>query len=542
MLIEKHIELALKEACSHLGIEPPEVLLEISRQPEFGDLTSNLALAIAKTAGMDPRKLAQEIAEQISTSDDAVSKVEIAGPGFINFHLGMGCLKTMLTGLVQAPGGFGASEEGKDEQWLFEFVSANPTGPLNVVSARAACVGDSLVRIFNKRGYRAHSEYYVNDTGGQIRNLGGSVRARIAELQGLAESAVIPEGGYHGDYVRDLARRWLDIHSGQTVPNDHEMGRWAADLIRERQERTLTDFRVAFQRWFRESELYGADHVPQAFHLLESEELTYSSDGAVYFQASRFGDSEDRVVKTSDGRFTYVVPDIAYHLDKHRRGYRKAVTILGPDHHGHIAQLKAALRAVKLPDDFFHPLMIQQVNLRRGGEEVKMSKRAGVGIMLDELIQEVGVDAARFFFLMRRSSSHLDFDMDLARKHSDDNPVFYVQYGHARIRSIFRQPDAADPKPDADLSLLKESEEISLLRHLARFSWTLETAVRGLEPHPLTTYLIELARGFHLFYQRHRIITPDRDLTAARLTLCQGVASVLKEGLNLIGVEAPERM
>lgn len=539
--LEHTITSELEAACRRLQLTPGRIVLEICREFEFGDLTTSLALNLSRAAGYPARELAQTLVANFPTSEAGVAAVDVAGPGFLNFRAGPGYLRETVRRIVSTPGRLGDDAEGAGAKWLFEFVSANPTGPLNVVSARAASVGDTLVRVMRKRGWNARAEYYVNDGGGQVRNLGGSLRARIAQLRGDAEAAV-PEGGYHGAYVIDLARTYLAENAAEALPDDLSLGKWAADRIRDEQEKSLTTFRVTFDRWFRESELFADGRVDQAYTKLYEGGFTYPKDGAVWFRASEYGDSADRVLKTSDGRFTYVVPDIAYHLDKLARGNVRAVTILGPDHHGHVAQLRAALKALGVPPNFLVPLLIQQVNLKRGGEEVKMSKRAGVGVTLDELVEEVGVDAARFFFLMRKTTSHLDFDLELAKRHSEDNPVYYVQYAHARIRSIFRQPDAFEPAPDTDLGCLNQPEEITLMRTLIRFPWTLAAVARSLEPHPLTIYLSDLARAFHAFYQRHRVIGPDRALSSARLLLCRAVQAVLQEGLECIGVSAPDRM
>ncbi len=545
--IEEYIVPILADLCHSVGISDPKIALEIPRKKEHGDLSSNVALTASKQTGTPPQQLAEKLAAGFPTDSDRVESVSVAGPGFLNFTLPGRYFHQLLKDIVTAPEGFGSSDEGGGARWLFEFVSANPTGPLNIVSARAASVGDTLVRIFRKRGFQADSEFYVNDGGGQVRKLGASVRARIKQIETGAETAEIPEGGYHGEYLVDVAQALIDENglSGSAGLEDEEhVGRSAALKIRKNQEETLQRFGVTFDRWFFESELYDEENsqVTGAYNSLVERSKTYEKDGAVHFKASEFGDSEDRVIKTSKGTFTYVVPDIAYHLNKLGRGYVKAVDLLGPDHHGHIVQLRAALAAIGLPREFFHPIIVQQVNLKRGGVEVKMSKRAGVGITLDELIDEVGVDAARFFFLMRRITSHLDFDMELARRHTEDNPVYYVQYAHARICSILRQPGAKESDEDVDLSILTEGEETDLLRALARFPWTLASIVRGIEPHPLTSYLTELARGFHLFYSRHRVIGDDRRTTAARLMLCRGVAGVLSGGLRLMGVGAPEVM
>ncbi|MDP8229130.1 MAG: arginine--tRNA ligase [Candidatus Electryoneaceae bacterium] len=438
---------------------------------------------------------------------------------------------------------------------------------MNIVSARAASVGNTLVNVFKKRGYDTHSEYYVNDGGRQVKLLGASVRVRLDQLDANTVSAppflgqlvagvggpchqVIPDGGYHGEYVIDIARAWREDHPDISPPDDMTLGLWAANRIRGHQEKTLKKFRVTFDRWFRESEIYAdADNGPETvIEKLNERGLTYTKDGALFFKASEFGDSEDRVVITSDGRFTYIVPDIAYHLRKHQN-FGKAVNLLGPDHHGHILQLKAALKALETPDDSFIPMIVQQVNLKRAGQPVKMSKRAGVGITMEELLDEVGVDAARFFFLRRKITSPLDFDIELAKSHSDENPVYYVQYAHARIQSILHQPAASvladySSKSDqtVDLTVLTAPEDLDLLRVMARFPWTLSAVVRGVDPHPLVTYLIDLARAFHSFYANQRVISDDTCLTVARLILCRGTAGVIAEGLRLIGVEAPDRM
>ncbi len=550
MTIEKHITSTLVELCRGIGVTDPRVVLEIPKVKEHGDLSSNVAMTAAKQIGMPPYKLAGKLAADFPTDPDGVQAVSVAGPGFLNFRLSSKYFHGLLKDIVTDPSGFGSSDEGVGERWLFEYVSANPTGPLNIVSARAASVGDTLVRVFRKRGFEADSEFYANDYGGQVRKLGASVRARIKQIETDAETADIPEGGYHGEYLIDVAQALIErvrkdneIASRIGLEYDDFVGGFAASHILKSQGKTLERFGVTFDKWFYEEDLYKSNNVYNAYNDLKSKGNIYIKDGAVYFKASEFGDSEDRVIKTSENRFTYVVPDIAYHLNKRDRGYIKAVDLLGPDHHGHIVQLRAALTALGLPSEFFHPIIVQQVNLKRGDQDIKMSKRAGVGITLDELIDEVGVDVARFFFLMRRITSHLDFDMELAKRHSEDNPVYYIQYAYARICSIFRQPDAeVFNEVRADLDCLTADEEMDILRTLARFPWTLESVVRGVEPHPLTTYLTELARSFHLFYSRHRVISDDERTTAARLILSRGVAGVLSEGLGLMGVSAPEVM
>lgn len=533
----------LLEICTAQGIDSPQIILETPRQKGFGDLSCNVAMSAAKQLRKNPREIAQSIASAFPTSADMIDAVEVAGPGFLNFRIANGYYHNLLAEILKDPSNFGSSDHGNGERWHFEFVSANPTGPLNVVSARAASIGDTLVRVFRKLGYSTHSEYYVNDGGRQVRLLGASLRARLAQIASNSETADIPDGGYHGEYVLDMARKFAKEHPTDALPDDDLLGRQAADMIRDEQQTTLETFLVEFDRWFRESELYESGSVDKAIRELIDRDLTYEKDGARFFRASDFGDSEDRVVITSDGRYTYIVPDIAYHLLKHNRSDH-VVTLLGPDHHGHILQLRSALKAltsVEEEERFFHPLIIQQVNLKRSGQLVKMSKRAGVGIVLDELIDEVGVDAARFFFLRRKTSSPLDFDLDVAKKNTDENPAYYVQYAHARIHSILRRP-TADIGGAPNLSLLVEEEEIDMIRMLSRFPATLQAVVNGIDPQPLTTYLIELARTFHSFYAKHRIIIDDETISGARVALCKTVAEVIREGLDLMGASAPKKM
>ncbi|NQU04724.1 MAG: arginine--tRNA ligase [Calditrichaeota bacterium] len=533
--IEDKIKAELIALCMDIGIPDPQVVLELPRQKGHGEFSCNVAMRSAKQAGMKPRELAEKLSAGFPISPDGVEAVEVAGPGFLNFKLSQGYFHKLLKEIVSDTLTFGDSEEHDRGKWLFEFVSANPTGPLNVVSARAASVGDTLVKVFRKQGYDARSEYYVNDCGNQIRLLGASVRARI-------ENVEIPEGGYQGAYLIDLASEFSDDY---TILDDEELGKKVAETVRHKwQEKLLSDFRVEFDLWFREGELYNNEKPDDAINKLTKYGSTYEKDNALFFKASEHGDNEDRVLRKSDGNFTYIVPDIAYHLNKQERGFVKAVTLLGPDHHGQSISMKAAMKALGLPDGFYHPIIVQQVNLKRDGKEIKMSKRAGVGIMMDELIDEVGVDAARFFFLMRNISSHLDFDMDVAKQHTDENPVYYVQYAHARVHQIFKMAESRGIEADADtnLSLLSTEEELDLLRTMARFPWTLEAIVRAIDPHPLTTYLIELARSFHYFYAKQRVVGDDVELSKARLALCQGVANILREGLKLMGVSAPEVM
>jgi len=545
--IESEIVENIKSILSSLGSTvTSENRLEIPRQKGFGDFSTNVAMTHSAGLGMKPRQLAELILEKYPTSSERVSKVEIAGPGFVNFHVAPNYLYNLISDILADPDSFGASDEGNNARWNFEFVSANPTGPLNVVSARAASVGSALVSIFQKRGFDASSEYYFNDAGRQVRLLGASLKARYRQIVTGAEAAEIPEDGYHGEYVRDIAQAWIDGHPHLEPGSDEEVGAWASDWMLAAQRGQLERFRVVFDLWYREASLHNSGKVDAVINRMKALGSAYEKEGALWFKGSEFGDTDDRVMVTSEGRATYRVPDMAYHIDKYERGFEKAVVLLGPDHHGAIITLTAALKALGLPDGFYNGMIVQQVNLMRDGEPVKMSKRAGQMVTLDELVDEVGVDAARFFFLRRKTSTPLDFDIELAKRHSDENPVFYVQYAHARICSILRQPGAVENSlsdfPNSVFERLTAEEELDLIRILALYPWTLSSIVRSLEPSAITTYLMDVARSFHHFYQKHRVITDDQELTTARLNLSKAVALVLKNGLALIGVEAPERM
>ncbi|MFC2150010.1 arginine--tRNA ligase [Calditrichota bacterium] len=532
---EEYIREKLEQICAELGYAPGAIMLEIPRQKGHGDLSCNVAMTLAKAAGEPPRQIAARIIADYSFPDEVVASTEIAGPGFLNFSLSNDYLFELLKAVIEAPDQFGAIEPPADGGVIFEFVSSNPTGPLNIVSARAASVGSTLVKVFRKRGIRAWSEYYVNDGGKQVRLFGESVLARMKGNE-------LPEGGYQGDYVQEIADILEVDEWGIDLANESEVGKWSADRMRENQEGVLGRFGVSFDRWFRESELYADDSAEAIVASLKAKDCTYEKDGALFFRATDFGDNNDRVLTTSDGRLTYIVPDVAYHIDKHSRGFETACTILGPDHHGQSISMKAALKAMGLPDEFYKPLIIQQVNLKRDGVEVKMSKRAGQMVTLEELIEEVGVDAARYFFLMRKTTSPLDFDIELAKRHSNDNPVFYVQYAHARIKSILRQPGASELEMASDLTVLTAQEELDLMRMMSQYPWTLDAIVRSYEPHALTVYLTDLAKAFHQFYTVHRVITDDKKSTEARLMLCKGVANLIAQGLDLMGVDAPEKM
>ncbi|MDZ7264341.1 MAG: arginine--tRNA ligase [candidate division KSB1 bacterium] len=556
--IEKIIQQELAAAIGRLGLDPQTVSIELERpkQEAHGDWSTNVAMKLAAPARKNPRQMAEAIREQLAFPAGLIDNIDIAGAGFINFFLGWGYYRQVLLDILQQGSRFGCADWGHGLRVQIEFVSANPTGPLNVVSARAATVGDVIANLYQTVGFQIDREYYVNDAGRQVRLLGASVSSRYMALFDREEE--FPAEGYHGEYVKDLAREIATEVGDRFVSLSLEqrqevLARLALErMVRSHQE-MMTAFRVDFQNWFRESELRKRQAHLEVLRKLEEKGFVYQQDGASWFRSQQFGDEKDRVLVTSDGEPTYFLVDIAYHQNKYERGYDKIYDIWGPDHHGYIPRMKAALQALGYPKDSFEVEIVQQVNLLRGGEVVKMSKRAGQIIEMQELIDEVGVDAARFFFVNRKCSSHLDFDIDLAKKQSDENPVYYVQYAHARIFNIIKyaaeQGLRADisinhtgPDTTADLELLKQEEEKQLLRKLSQYPDVISKAAQFWEPHRLTGYLQELAATFHHFYHLHRVVTENLPLTRARLRLCQATQIVFANALKILGITAPERM
>jgi arginyl-tRNA synthetase len=541
----------LREDDVFRGLKGLSYQVEVPRDKKHGDLSSNVAMIAAPLAKKPPFELAQRIAETIKLDPALFSKIDACRPGFVNFYLRPEGLYPFLARALDEGDSYGGSDVGSGARIQIEYVSANPTGPLNVVSARAAAVGDSLIRLHKRIGYDAQAEFYVNDTGRQIELLGVSLDARLREhLHG--ESPVIPQNGYPGEYVLDIARAMPQADAEAVLnltENDryHSLARVAVDHILKIQREDLESFGVHFDRWFRESELHVGDDLDEALTHLRKQSAVAEKDGAVWLRSTVHGDTEDRVLIRSSGQPTYLLSDVAYHRNKHARGFSKVIDIWGPDHHGHIPRMSAAARFLGYPEDWLEILTVQWVRVMRGGQPVKMSKRGGEFVTLDELIEEVGKDCARFFFLMRRTNSHLDFDLDLAKRESDENPAYYVQYAHARISSIleFAREETGIPvnaTGPRDLELLKSEEEFDLLKLIAFFPDIVRLSAEGREPHRVTTYLQSLAGAFHRFYSRHRVVTQDSALTRARLILVLGVRGVLRNGLNLIGVSAPEKM
>jgi arginyl-tRNA synthetase len=526
----------------------PPFDVEAPRQAEHGDLATNLALVLAKQARMAPRKVAETIINHLSAPAGMLDKVEIAGPGFINFFIADAYWYRVIPEIHQLGPAYGDSEMGAGRKVQVEFVSANPTGPLHIGHGRGAALGDALANLLAATGHAVVREYYINDVGNQILTLGKSLYFRLRELKG--EVIEFPEDGYQGGYMKDLARDYLAAGGAPPPPEPHEdtllaLGRYAGDAILAGIKQDLDDFGVTFNTWFSETELYRQGLVDQSFALLQEQGHLKEADGALWFKATVFGDEKDRVVRRSNGATTYFASDIAYHLHKFQQGYNLVVDIWGADHHGYVPRLQAAVEALGFGGRL-KVILVQLVSLLRQGEPVAMTTRGGTFVTLREVIDEVGKDAARFIFLSRRPDAHLEFDLEVAKQQSSENPVYYVQYAHARLASVFRQAEAQGLNlTEADFAkfpLLTLPEELTILKLLANYPELVEGAARNLEPHRITYCLTELAAQLHSYYYKHRFISEDADLTRARLWLVRGVQTVLAHGLGILGVGAPETM
>jgi arginyl-tRNA synthetase len=560
-------------------IDLPEINIDRTRQKEHGDFSCNIAMVLAKNAGSAPRDLAQRIVDRLPASK-IVAKVELAGPGFINFFLTDEPLYQVVRDVIAEGSEFGRADIGSGQKVIVEFVSANPTGPLHVGHGRGAAYGDALARLLRTAGYEVSTEYYVNDAGRQMNILAVSVWLRYLELCG--EEMDFPANAYQGDYVWDIAasihrskgdalhRKIDDVFVG--VPPDEPLGGdkeshidglidRAKELladdyallfdqglneITDNIRRDLAEFGVEFDRWFSERSLHNSGEMEKAIQTLESGGYLYEKEGAKWFRSTDFGDEKDRVIVRDNGQSTYFASDIAYHLDKLDRGFDRLIDIWGADHHGYVARVKAALQALNADKDRFEVLLVQFAILYRGGEKLAMSTRSGEFVTLRELRREVGNDAARFFYVMRKCEQHMDFDLDLAKSRSNENPVFYVQYAHARICSVMSQlsekkMELADPA-DARLELLTEEHEKDIMNELSRYQEVIESAATNHEPHQIAYYLRELANYFHSYYNASQFLVDDKAVRDARLVLIQATRLVLANGLGLLGVSAPESM
>ncbi len=534
---------------ANAGPPEPQIVLELPREFAHGDLACPVAFSLAKAVKRSPYEIAARLAEELA-GDALISKVEIAGGGYLNFHFGESVWRETLINIEESQERYGTCRTLSSERFLVEFVSANPTGPLVVANARHAVFGEALCRCLEAVGAAVERECYVNDTGSQVRNLALSVEARWRELRG--ESAEIPPDGYKGEYVKDLAAqaraRFSDSLLGEALEvRVQRLAEFSVGEIVRQQEDDLRRMRISYDRWFHEKDLHDEGRVREALEALKSRGAVFEKDGAQWFPATRFGDEKDRVLIRSDGQPTYVLPDLAYHRHKFARGYTRLIDIVGADHQTEMGTLQSALTALGEETGRMEVIVVQFVNLKRGGEKVLMSKRAGTVIPLKELLDEVGVDVARFFFLLRAPSSHLDFDLELAKATSMDNPVYYIQYAHARLTSLLENARTQGlPAPSAaaaDASLLAEPETRLVLRKLARYPLLVEKAACGRAPHLVTHELLELAQAVHQFYTRNRVIgAKPVGVQQARLALVGAARQTIANGLGLLGVSAPERM
>ncbi len=559
----------------------PVITLETPKEKNHGDISSTFALSMSKLEGKSPRKIAETILANIQDEEGIIAKTEIAGPGFINFFLKQDRWSKTLFDIDDQAHEYGLKDIGKGEKVQVEFVSANPTGPLHVGHGRGAAVGDALANLLSAVGYDVQREFYINDAGRQIKLLKESVKARLAERHG--QKVAFPEDGYHGEYIKEIAES-LDqsapatsvttvstpVGKGLThsinasndaegaadasvvvsLPfSDEHISEFSKEKMIAEIQKDLEDFGVRFDVWFSEKSLLADGSVKKSIEELKERGYAYEKDGALWLKSTAFGDDKDRVIIKQDGEYTYLASDIAYHRNKLARGFTQLVNIWGADHHGYIPRVQAVIQAFGHRSDSLHVLLVQLVSILRHGQPVPMSKRAGTFVTLRDVVQDVGADAARYIFLTRRSDSHLDFDLDIAKEQSRENPVYYVQYAHARIASVFREAEARKiPVPTrdtVDLALLDLEEEQNIIKALAKYPEVVEEAALTYEPHRLTFYLQDLAGLLHNYYFKHRIITDDAALAAvmgSRLFLMKQVKTVIQSALKILGVTAPERM
>ncbi|NLZ54108.1 MAG: arginine--tRNA ligase [Thermoanaerobacteraceae bacterium] len=533
----------------------PDFYVEVPQDKEHGDFAVNIAMVLARQAKMPPRKVGEAIAERINIDDLLVKKVEVAGPGFINFYLAPTWANDVIFEVLKSGEQFGRLNGQRGKKIQVEFVSANPTGPMHMGNARGAALGDALASVLKMAGYDVTKEFYINDAGNQIENFGLSLEARYLEL--LGQPGEIPEGGYHGEDIKEHMKELIEQEGDRFLYMDSPSRRayfidYALKKNIRRMKTDLQNFGVHFDIWFSEQSLHNSGEVNEVIKLLTDKGYTYEKDGALWFKASEFGAVKDEVLIRANGLPTYFASDIAYHKNKFDRGFDLVIDIWGADHHGHIARMKGALKALGYNPDKLTVIIMQLVRLYRNGEIARMSKRTGRAVTLADIVEEVGKDAARFFFNLRSADTHLDFDLDLAIKQSDDNPVYYVQYAHARISSILRQAkEQGVDLPDIGLTseefqkyanLLVEESELDLIKKLADFPGEIKLAADNLAPYRITVYSQELASTFHTFYNKCRVLTDDENLTTARLLLVMAAQQVIKNSLLILGITAPERM
>ncbi|MGD6870778.1 arginine--tRNA ligase [Sutcliffiella horikoshii] len=526
----------------------PAVVLETPKDKANGDYSTNMAMQLARVAKKAPRMIAEEIVKNFDQSKASIEKIDIAGPGFINFYMDNAYLTDLIPTILKAGADYGRSNIGKGEKINVEFVSANPTGDLHLGHARGAAVGDSLCNVLDKAGYEVTREYYINDAGNQINNLALSVEARY--FQALGQDKEMPEDGYHGKDIIGIGQAIADEFGDRFVNESEEDRRsffreYGLKYEMKKLQQDLEEFRVRFDVWYSETSLYNNGKIDEALTTLREQGHIYEEEGATWFRSTEFGDDKNRVLIKNDGSYTYLTPDIAYHQDKLKRGHDKLINIWGADHHGYIPRMKAAIEALGYGKDALEVEIIQLVHLFQNGEKMKMSKRTGKAVTMRDLMEEVGLDAVRYFFAMRSGDTHLDFDMDLAVSQSNENPVFYAQYAHARICSMLRQGEEQGLSLEGNFALehISSEKEIDLLKKLGEYPLAVAEAAEKRIPHRITNYTFELASALHSFYNAEKVLDPDnQEKSRARLGLMKAVQITLQDALKLIGVSAPEKM
>ncbi|MGD6966524.1 arginine--tRNA ligase [Rossellomorea vietnamensis] len=526
----------------------PDVILETPKEKSHGDYSTNMAMQLARVAKKAPRMIADEIAANIDQGEASIEKIDIAGPGFINFFMRNEYLTELVANVLQAGDEYGRSEAGKGERINVEFVSANPTGDLHLGHARGASVGDSLCNVLDKAGYKVTREYYINDAGNQIHNLALSVEARY--FQAVGHDKAVPEDGYQGVDIVGIGKKLAEEFGDKYIESPEEerytfFREYGLKYEMEKLKKDLEDFRVPFDVWYSETSLYENGKIDDALKALRDNNHVFEEGGATWFRSTELGDDKDRVLIKNDGTYTYLTPDISYHRDKFERGHDILINIWGADHHGYIPRMKAAIEALGYNRDQLEVEVIQLVHLFKNGEKMKMSKRTGKAVTMRDLVEEVGLDAVRYFFAMRSADTHMDFDLDLAVSQSNENPVYYAQYAHARICSILRQAEeqGISFEEGADHSLLKAEKTIELLKKLGDFPGIVADAAEKRTPHRIANYINELASTFHSFYNAEKVLDMENpELTKARLSLIKAVRITMKNALKLIGVSAPDKM
>ncbi|KGF28867.1 MULTISPECIES: arginine--tRNA ligase [Staphylococcus] len=543
-LIEE-IKASIEKA--NLAEDIPEIKVEIPKDTKNGDYSTNIAMVLTKIAKRNPREIAQAIVDNLDTSKANVKQVDIAGPGFINFYLDNQYLTAVIPEAINKGDKFGCAEESKNTNILLEYVSANPTGDLHIGHARNAAVGDSLANILIAAGYNVTREYYINDAGNQITNLARSIETRFFEALGDT-SHEMPADGYNGKDIIEIGKDLADKHPEMKDYSDEErlktFRQLGVDYEMDKLKKDLADFNVHFDNWFSETSLYENGAIDNTLAKMNELGYTYEADGATWLRTSDFKDDKDRVLIKKDGTYTYFTPDTAYHYNKINRGNDILIDLMGADHHGYINRLKASLETFGVDSDRLEIQIMQMVRLMQDGVEVKMSKRTGNAITLREIMDEVGIDAARYFLTMRSPDSHFDFDLELAKEKSQDNPIYYAQYAHARICSILKQAkeQGVEVTDDADFSTITNEKAIDLLKKIAEFEPTIESAAESRAPHRLTNYIQDLASAFHKFYNAEKVLTDDAEKTKAHIALVDAVRITLHNALALVGVSAPESM